>query len=164
MVGDCLTTNSALLRNDLQQSGLLCLPCLQQGRPSATITDGSVSKLITADSQLLASLDWLTQSQSQSQSYFTTDNSRSVSSSWCQANHNQRSFQMNTCGHSPYVIFSLMRRRGCLIWIYLVFRQVYVSHLRHVTENLSSCTIYKSVQILHSSSYLSYVSHAITAA
>jgi hypothetical protein len=39
--------NSALLRSDLQRWGLP-----RQGRPSAATSDGSVSKLISADSRL----------------------------------------------------------------------------------------------------------------
>jgi hypothetical protein len=38
-------------------------------------------------------------------------------------------FQLNPCGHSPYVTSSLTRRRVRLLWICLAFRQVYVSHI-----------------------------------
>jgi hypothetical protein len=43
--------------------------------------------------------------------------------------HYQRFFRLNPCGNSPYVIFSLTRRWGCLLWICLVFRQMCVSHI-----------------------------------
>jgi hypothetical protein len=51
-------------------------------------------------------------------------------------------FQLNPCGNSPYVTFSLTRW-VCLLWICFAFRQVSVSHIKHV-ENSSFCTIYKS--------------------
>jgi hypothetical protein len=38
-------------------------------------------------------------------------------------------FQLNPCGHSPYVTSSLTRRWFCLLRICLAFRQVYVSHI-----------------------------------
>jgi hypothetical protein len=44
-------------------------------------------------------------------------------------------FQLNPCNNSPYVTSSLMRRWICLLWICLAFRQVYISHIEHVTEN-----------------------------
>jgi hypothetical protein len=72
---------------------------------------------------------------------------RPISSSWRQAPLRPTTrmfFQLNPCGHSPYVTFSLTRGRVCLLWICLAFRQVYVSHIQHVTENFSFCTIHKS--------------------
>jgi hypothetical protein len=59
-------------------------------------------------------------------------------------NHDQIFFQLIPCGNSPYVISSLSRRCVCLLWICLAFRQAYVSHLKHATENSSFCIIYKS--------------------
>jgi hypothetical protein len=53
-------------------------------------------------------------------------------------------FQLNPCGNSSCVTSSLTRIWVCLLWIRLAFRQVYVSHIYHVTENSSFCTIYKS--------------------
>jgi hypothetical protein len=47
-----ISQDSALLRNGLQQWGLLRLPCLRQGRLFATASDESVSKLLTADSAI----------------------------------------------------------------------------------------------------------------
>jgi hypothetical protein len=38
--------------------------------------------------------------------------------------HDQRLFQLNSCGNRPYVTFSLMRRRFFFLWICLAFRQV----------------------------------------
>jgi hypothetical protein len=39
-------------------------------------------------------------------------------------------FQLNPCGHRPYVTSSLTRRWVCcLLWICLAFRQAYVSHI-----------------------------------
>jgi hypothetical protein len=53
-------------------------------------------------------------------------------------------FQLNPCGHSPYVTSCLTRRWVCFLWIFLTFRRVYVSHIKHVTGNSSLCTIYKA--------------------
>jgi hypothetical protein len=56
-------------------------------------------------------------SQSQNQSYFTTGGLLPVSSSWRQApwdsRHSNCTFQLNTCGYSPYVISSLTRGWVC---------------------------------------------------
>jgi hypothetical protein len=38
-------------------------------------------------------------------------------------------FQLNSCVNRPYVTSSLTRRWACLLWIYLAFRQVYISHI-----------------------------------
>jgi hypothetical protein len=44
--------------------------------------------------------------------------------------HDQRFFlQLSPCGHSPYITSSLTRRWVCLLWICLVFRQVYLSDM-----------------------------------
>jgi hypothetical protein len=40
-------------------------------------------------------------------------------------------FRLNSCGNSP----SLTRRWVCLSQICLVFRQVYISHIKHVIEH-----------------------------
>jgi hypothetical protein len=53
-------------------------------------------------------------------------------------------FQLNPYGHSPYVTTSLTRGWVCLLWICLAFRQVYVSHIQRVTENVCFCTVCKS--------------------
>jgi hypothetical protein len=50
--------------------------------------------------------------------------------------HDQTFFQLNSCGNSPYVTSSLTRRWVCLLWISLAFRQVYISHIQHVIENV----------------------------
>jgi hypothetical protein len=58
--------------------------------------------------------------------------------------HDQRYFfQLNPCGH-PNITPSLKGRLVCLLWLCLAFRQVYVLHIQHVTENSSFCTLYKS--------------------
>jgi hypothetical protein len=44
-------------------------------------------------------------------------------------------FQLNSCANSPYVTSSLTIRWVCLLWICLAFRQVYISHIKHVIEN-----------------------------
>jgi hypothetical protein len=78
------------------------------------------------------------QSQSQSQSYFTTGGLPPISSSWRQAPWESRPeifFQLNLCGNSRYVTSSLTRRWVCLSLIPLAFRRVYVSHLLHVIGN-----------------------------
>jgi hypothetical protein len=60
LADNCLTTNSALLCNDLQQWGLYRLPRLHQGWLSAMTSGMSVSQLLTADSQpLKTQTDWL---------------------------------------------------------------------------------------------------------
>jgi hypothetical protein len=71
-----------------------------------------------------------------------------VSSSLRQSPWDSRSkssffFQLNPYGHSSYVTSSLTRRWVHLLWIRLA-SQVYVSHIQHVMENSSCCTIYKS--------------------
>jgi hypothetical protein len=44
--------------------------------------------------------------------------------------HEQRYFhQLNPCASSPYVTSSLTRRCVCLLWIYLAFLQMYISHV-----------------------------------
>jgi hypothetical protein len=44
--------------------------------------------------------------------------------------HDQRfSFQPNSCGNSPYVTSSLMRRWVYLLWICLALCKVYISHI-----------------------------------
>jgi hypothetical protein len=68
--------------------------------------------------------------QSQNQSYFTTGGLPPNSSSSCQAPRYSRPeifFQPNPCGYSPYITSSLIKSLVCLLWICLVFRQVYVS-------------------------------------
>jgi hypothetical protein len=81
----------------------------------------------------------------QSQSYFTTGGLPPVSLFWSQAPWDSRPeiiFQLNPCGHSSYVIFSLTRRWLCLL--YLAFLQAYISHIEHVIENSFLHTAYKS--------------------
>jgi hypothetical protein len=46
-------------------------------------------------------------------------------------------FQLNPCGHSPYVTPSLTKRWVCLLWTCLAFGQVYISHTRQVIESSS---------------------------
>jgi hypothetical protein len=54
--------------------------------------------------------------KNQSQSYCTTGSLPPISSSWRQTpeTHDQRFFQLNPCGHSPYVTSSLTRRLGLI--------------------------------------------------
>jgi hypothetical protein len=87
------------------------------------------------------------QSQIKSQIYFTTGGLPPISSDRCQDHWDPRPetvFQLNHCGHSPYVTSSLTRRWVCFLWICLAFRQTHVSHIQHVIENSSFCTISKS--------------------
>jgi hypothetical protein len=61
-------------------------------------------------------------SQSQSQSYFTTDGLPPISSSWRQSPWGslpEFSFQLNTCGHSAYVTSSLTRGWVCRLQMLL---------------------------------------------
>jgi hypothetical protein len=64
------------------------------------------------------------QSQSQSQSYFTTGGLPPISSSWRQApwdlRHSNFIFQRNTCGYSPYVTSTLTRGWVCRLKLLLV--------------------------------------------
>jgi hypothetical protein len=53
-------------------------------------------------------------------------------------------FQLNSCGNIPNITSSLKRRWVCLLRICLAFRQVYISHIQHVTEKSSFCTTHKS--------------------
>jgi hypothetical protein len=64
----------------------------------------------------------LTQSQSQSQNYFTTGGLPSISSSWLQAFRDSRpvSFlQLNTCRRSLYITSYLTRRLFCILQLLL---------------------------------------------
>jgi hypothetical protein len=88
--------------------------------------------------------DWLS---SQSQSDNTTGGLPPISSSWLKpfVTHDQRSVvSLSPCCNSPYVTSCPTRRCVCLSWTSLALRQVYVSHIEHVIENSSLCTIYKS--------------------
>jgi hypothetical protein len=73
------------------------------------------------------------QIKSESHSYSTTGGLPPISSSWRQAPWHLRLeiffFNLKSCGSSPYVTSSLTRRWVCLLWICLVFRQVYISHI-----------------------------------
>jgi hypothetical protein len=76
---------------------------------------------------------------------------------------------LGPCGNRHYVTSSLTRRWVCLLWIYLTFRQAYVSHLQHVIENSSFCTTYKSSvstgfanQIIHILRILCYNGSLVT--
>jgi hypothetical protein len=44
-------------------------------------------------------------------------------------------FQLNSSGNIPYVTSSPTRRWVCLLWICLAYRQVYISHIKHVVED-----------------------------
>jgi hypothetical protein len=59
---------------------------------------------------------------SQSQSNFTTGGLPPISVSWRQAPWDSRSvfIQLNTCGHSPYVTFSMTRKWVCRLQLLLV--------------------------------------------
>jgi hypothetical protein len=48
--------------------------------------------------------------------------------------HDQRFFQLNSCGNSPYLTPSLARRWVSLLWSCLAFRQEYISLINHVIE------------------------------
>jgi hypothetical protein len=59
---------------------------------------------------------------SQSQSYFTTGGLQPISSSWRQAPWDSRpaiSFQLNTCGYSPYITSSLTKGWVCRLQLLL---------------------------------------------
>jgi hypothetical protein len=75
-------------------------------------------------------------------------------------------FQLNSYGNRPYVTSSLTRRWGCLLWICLAFRQLYLSHITCYWKFLPFAfyTSPLSVQALQSRSCLYYVSYATTAA
>jgi hypothetical protein len=72
------------------------LPFLQHGRPSAAISDGSDSQLLTTASRR--------SSRSQLLHYW-----RFVLAARSLEAHGQRFVQLNPCGRSPYVTFSLSR-------------------------------------------------------
>jgi hypothetical protein len=63
-------------------------------------------------------------SQSQSQSYFTTGGLPPISLSWRQVPWDPRPaifFQLNTCGHGPYVTSSLTRGWVCRLQLLMAF-------------------------------------------
>jgi hypothetical protein len=80
-------------------------------------------------------LYWLSnsgfESQSQSQSYFTTAILLPISSSWLQTSWGSRPefLQLSPCGHSPYVTPSLTRGRVCLLWIDLAMLRVRIAYV-----------------------------------
>jgi hypothetical protein len=75
-------------------------------------------------------------------------------------------FQLNPCGHSPYVTSSLMRGWICLLWICLALSSVRITHtacywkffLLHYIQVLCQS------RLLQSWSCLSYLSYATMAA
>jgi hypothetical protein len=80
-------------------------------------------------------------SQSQSQSCFTTDDLPQITSSWRQTPWDPRPvffFQMNTCFRSPYVIFSLTRRRVCRLQLLLTLASAVIlrSESRRPHDNI----------------------------
>jgi hypothetical protein len=83
-------------------------------------------------------------------SYFTTGGIRqSVHlSAKPLEDHDQRFFQLNPYGHSPYVISSLMRWYVCLLWMCLSICQMHLSHIPFFTIYTSPL----SVQALQSMS------------
>jgi hypothetical protein len=120
--------DSSLLRNGLQQWGLLRLPRLHQGRPSATISDGSVSQLLNTDSRISTSLDsrltLCPQNLSRLVRFKVQVRVTIPLVRYRQSVHlgynpleteDQRFFQLNPCVHSPYVTSSLMRTWICLL-------------------------------------------------
>jgi hypothetical protein len=86
---------------------------------------------------------------SQSQSYLTSGSLPTISSYWNQASWDPRPgvfffFNWTLRGNSPYATSALTRGWVCLLRICLAFRQVYVSHIEHVVQNSSFCSIHKS--------------------
>jgi hypothetical protein len=63
---------------------------------------------------------------SESQSHFTTGGLPSISWTWRRAPWDSRP---ETLRWNPYVTSSVARRWACLSWIWLAFRQAYVSHI-----------------------------------
>jgi hypothetical protein len=89
--------------------------------------------------------------------WFTANQSVLASSSLTQP---QIFFQLNPCGHSPYVTFSLMRK-----WVWPFFEHAYHTYsmlLKILPFALYTSTL--SVQASQSRSCLSYISYATTAA
>jgi hypothetical protein len=78
--------------------------------------------------------------------------------------HDQIFFlQLNSCGHCPYVTFSLTRRWVCLLWIGFAFvESTYRTY--SMLLKIISCASPLSVQALQSRSRLSYISYVPTAA
>jgi hypothetical protein len=106
LAGECLTTNSGLLRKDFQQWGLLRFPRLHQGRPCELTSDGSVFQLLTADSESEPELRVPLRPAVYRQSVRIRDNPLET--------NDLHFFQLNTCGHNPYVTSSLTRRWVCV--------------------------------------------------
>jgi hypothetical protein len=102
------------------------------------------NSLLCLRSYCLTNVPEVTHCQSKSQSYFRTGGLPPISSSWRQAPWNWRPeifFQLNPCGNSLYVTSSLTRRWVCLLWIYLIFRQVYVLHIYRVFRAQAGWTL-----------------------
>jgi hypothetical protein len=89
------------------------------------------------------STDWLTDSELLYDWLFTTDRFVLAPTLWDSRPENAF-LQLNRCRNSPYVTSSLTRRWVCLLWTCLAFRQMYVSHILHVIENSSFCTVHKA--------------------
>jgi hypothetical protein len=93
---------------------------------SATeLTSLTVTVAIT---QLFSSGTELTQSHSQS--YFTTSGLPRISSPWRRTPWDSRPdyfFQMNTCGHSPYITSSMTRGWDCNLQLLLAFASAFIS-------------------------------------
>jgi hypothetical protein len=75
-------------------------------------------------------------------------------------------FQLNSCDNIPNISSSLTKDCIFLYWIRLAFRQMYISHIEHVTEipTFALQTSPMWVQALQSRPCLTYVSCATTAA
>jgi hypothetical protein len=90
-----------------------------------------------------------------------------VSSSWRQTAWGSRPeiFQLNPCGHSPYVTSSLTRGRVCVLWIGFAF--VKCSYRTYgMLLKILPCALHTnplSVQALQSRSCIFYLSYATTA-
>jgi hypothetical protein len=86
---------------------------------SRFLSDECSEESLTAMSQ---SQSYFTIALSQSQSYFMTGALPPISSSWRQAHLDSRPvfFQLNTCGHNPYVTSSLTRGWVCRLQLLLV--------------------------------------------
>jgi hypothetical protein len=70
-----------------------------------------------------------------SKSYFATGGLPPISSPWRQAPWDSRPwilfFQLNPCGHSPYVTLSLTRGWVCLLWICFAFYKCSIAHIEY---------------------------------
>jgi hypothetical protein len=113
--------------------------CVFTSRSLATASNSGVSSTSRAQvfSSQTPSENWLS-SESESQSYFTTAGLPPIRLSWWQIPWVSRPamfFQLNTCGHSPYVTPSPTRGLVCRLKLLLALFSVILRSESHATHD-----------------------------